>query len=56
MIDASREVHLRGLERIVGREVDGEKKDTAGVGRITLKKSGISIMAILSKHHDAAKA
>ena len=38
MVDASGEVDLGRLERIVGRKVDGEEKDTARVGRITLFK------------------
>lgn len=36
MVDAGGEVDLRGLERVVGREVDGEEEDTARVWRITL--------------------
>ena len=54
MVDASCEVNLRRLEGIVGREVDGEEEDTAGVGRIALS-SDVSIETtrihdVLSRH------
>lgn len=36
MVDAGGEVDLRGLEWVVGREVDSEEEDTTRVRRITL--------------------
>ena len=37
MIDAGCEVHFGRLKRVVGREVDGEEEDTAGVWTVTLQ-------------------
>jgi hypothetical protein len=36
VVDASAEVDLRGLEGVVGREVNGEEEDASGVWRVTL--------------------
>lgn len=37
MVDAGGEVDLRGLEGVVGGEVDGKEEDAAGVRRVTLR-------------------
>jgi hypothetical protein len=42
VIDAGGEVDLRGLERVVGREVNCEEKDTTGVWRVTLRSVSTS--------------
>ena len=39
VVDAGREVDLWWLERIVGREVNGEEENASGVGRIALRTS-----------------
>lgn len=49
VIDAGGEVNLGGLERVVGREVDGEEEDTSGVWRVTLKMEKIRIS--IQVHH-----
>lgn len=36
MVDAGSEVDLGRLERVVGREVNGQEEDTTGVWRVTL--------------------
>lgn len=42
VVDASCEVNFRGLERIVGREVDGEEENTTRVRGVALKKVSIT--------------
>jgi hypothetical protein len=37
VVDAGGEVDLRGLERVVGREVNSEEEDTTRVWRVTLR-------------------
>jgi hypothetical protein len=37
VVDAGGEVDLRGLERVVGREVNREEKDTARVWGVALQ-------------------
>jgi len=41
VVNASGEVNLGRLERVVGREVDGEEENTSGVWRVTLKMEKI---------------
>jgi hypothetical protein len=36
VVDARGEVHFRGLERVVGREMDCEEEDAARVRRVAL--------------------
>lgn len=36
MVDAGGEVDLGRLEGVIGREMDGQEKDTSRVGRVTL--------------------
>jgi hypothetical protein len=38
VIDLCRECHFRGFEGVVRGESDGQEKDTARVGRISLRK------------------
>lgn len=38
VVDTGGEVDLRGLERIVGREVNGQEEDASRVWRVTLKQ------------------
>lgn len=42
VVDASREVDLRGLEGVVGREVDGEEENASRVWRVTLESISIT--------------
>lgn len=44
MVDASGEVDLGGLERVVCREVDGQEEDTARVRRVTLQGNESAII------------
>jgi hypothetical protein len=39
VVDASGEVDLRGLEGVVGGEVDGEEEDASRVWRVTLERA-----------------
>ena len=42
VVDASGEVDLRGLEGVVGREVDGEEENASRVWRVTLESISIT--------------
>lgn len=42
MVNAGGEVHLRRLERVVGREVDRKEEDTASIRRVALKSKSVS--------------
>jgi hypothetical protein len=39
VVDAGGEVDLRGLEGVVGGEVDGEEEDASRVWRVTLERA-----------------
>lgn len=39
VIDLGRKADLGGFERVVGGESDGEEKDAASIGRVTLRSS-----------------
>lgn len=45
VVDASGEVHLRGLEGVVCREVDGQEEDTTRVRGVTLQGSESAIIS-----------
>lgn len=42
VVDASGEVDLRGLEGVVGREVDGKEENASRVWRVTLESISIT--------------
>lgn len=53
MVDPGGEVHLGGLEGVVGREVDGEKEDTARVWGLALTRTSL---ASIPQHNRRAEA